>query len=158
VAVEIVMPRLSDSMEEGAIIEWLVAEGDEVKPGDPLVEVETDKATVVYAAEDAGTVLRLHAGIGASVTVGAVIATIGARARTSARPLLPSPRPPRPLLLSPRPSPRPSRPPLRALLRAPRHPRRPSTVASRPRRSPAASPPRWGWTSPPWWAPALTAA
>ena len=46
VAVEIVMPRLSDSMEEGTILQWFVAEGDAVKEGEPLVEVETDKASV----------------------------------------------------------------------------------------------------------------
>jgi pyruvate dehydrogenase E2 component (dihydrolipoamide acetyltransferase) len=77
VAVEIVMPHLSDSMEEGTVVQWLVAEGDEVKEGDPLVEVETDKATVVYEAEVSGTVLRLHAAEDANIAVGTVIATIG---------------------------------------------------------------------------------
>ncbi|HLW96356.1 MAG TPA: dihydrolipoamide acetyltransferase family protein [Solirubrobacteraceae bacterium] len=77
VAIEIVMPRLSDSMEEGTITQWLVAAGDAVKPGDPLVEVETDKATVTYECECAGTILLLAAAEGASVAVGAVIAAVG---------------------------------------------------------------------------------
>ncbi len=77
-ATEITMPRLSDSMEEGTILKWLVAAGDEVHPGQPLVEVETDKATVVHEALDGGVILALTAAEGASVAVGAPIAVIGA--------------------------------------------------------------------------------
>ncbi len=77
-AVEIVMPRLSDSMEEGTILQWFVAEGAEVKEGEPLVEVETDKASVTYEAESDGTVLSIAAPEGSTVAVGAVIAVIGA--------------------------------------------------------------------------------
>jgi pyruvate dehydrogenase E2 component (dihydrolipoamide acetyltransferase) len=76
-ALEIVMPRLSDSMEEGTILRWLVAEGDSVEAGQPLVEVETDKATVTHEADAAGVVLALTIGEGASVPVGAPIAVIG---------------------------------------------------------------------------------
>ena len=53
-ALEIVMPRLSDSMEEGTIVRWLVRAGDHVDEGQPLVEVETDKASVVYEAQTGG--------------------------------------------------------------------------------------------------------
>ena len=53
-AVEIVMPRLSDAMEQGTIVRWLKDVGDQVDVGDELVEVETDKATVIYEAEVAG--------------------------------------------------------------------------------------------------------
>ncbi|MGH2888773.1 MAG: biotin/lipoyl-containing protein, partial [Solirubrobacteraceae bacterium] len=74
---EIVMPRLSDSMEEGTILQWFVAEGDVVGEGQPLVEVETDKASVTYEAEGDGTVLALAAAVGDSVAVGATIAVIG---------------------------------------------------------------------------------
>lgn len=81
-AVEIVMPRLSDSMEEGTILQWLVAVGDRVQEGAPLVEVETDKATVTYESEHDGTVLALHAEAGTSVAVGAPIAVIGAGGRS----------------------------------------------------------------------------
>src|SRR5437763_634686 len=71
------MQTLSDSMEEGTILHWLVAEGDQVDPGQPLVEIETDKANVTYEADTAGTVLALSVGEGASVPVGAPIAVIG---------------------------------------------------------------------------------
>jgi pyruvate dehydrogenase E2 component (dihydrolipoamide acetyltransferase) len=77
-AVEIVMPHLSDSMEEGTIVHWFVSAGDTVAEGDPLLEVETDKATVTYEAEQDGTVLSVTAQQGDSVAVGAVIAVIGA--------------------------------------------------------------------------------
>src|SRR5690348_5396911 len=66
-ALEIVMPRLSDSMEEGTITQWLVKPGDHVAEGQPLVEVETDKASVVYEAQAAGVVLELRAAEGSSV-------------------------------------------------------------------------------------------
>jgi pyruvate dehydrogenase E2 component (dihydrolipoamide acetyltransferase) len=77
VAFEIIMPRLSDSMEEGTILEWLVAEGDHVEPGQPLVEIETDKATVIHEADTSGVILALSVGEGAEVRVGAPIAVIG---------------------------------------------------------------------------------
>jgi pyruvate dehydrogenase E2 component (dihydrolipoamide acetyltransferase) len=77
VTVEIVMPHLSDSMEEGTIVQWLVAEGDDVTEGQPIVEVETDKATVTYESELNGTVLALNAAVGDTVAVGAVIAVMG---------------------------------------------------------------------------------
>jgi pyruvate dehydrogenase E2 component (dihydrolipoamide acetyltransferase) len=76
-ATEIIMPRLSDSMEEGTILKWLVAEGDTVEPGQALVEVETDKATVTHETEIAGVVLGLTVEEGASVPVGAPIAVLG---------------------------------------------------------------------------------
>jgi pyruvate dehydrogenase E2 component (dihydrolipoamide acetyltransferase) len=77
VAVEIVMPHLSDSMEEGTIVQWFVAEGDKVSDGQPLVEVETDKASVTYESELEGTVLSINAAVGDTVAVGAVIAIVG---------------------------------------------------------------------------------
>ncbi len=83
-AIEIVMPRLSDSMEEGTITQWLVATGAAVKPGDPLVEVETDKATVTYECEHTGTILLLAAAEGESVAVGALIAAVGEPGETVA--------------------------------------------------------------------------
>ena len=49
-AAEVVMPRLSDSMEEGTILKWLKSPGDEVELGEELVEIETDKANMVYEA------------------------------------------------------------------------------------------------------------
>jgi len=56
-AVEIVMPRLSDSMEEGTVARWLVAEGAQVARGQAIVEIDTDKATMEYEAESEGTLL-----------------------------------------------------------------------------------------------------
>ncbi|MGH2843777.1 MAG: dihydrolipoamide acetyltransferase family protein [Solirubrobacteraceae bacterium] len=79
---EVTMPRLSDSMEEGTIVRWLAADGDQVKIGDELVEIETDKATMPYAAESAGT-LQILAPEGAPIAVGTPIARIGG---TSAAP------------------------------------------------------------------------
>ncbi|HEY6525779.1 MAG TPA: lipoyl domain-containing protein, partial [Solirubrobacteraceae bacterium] len=74
---EVVMPRLSDSMTEGTIVRWLKAEGDEVERGEEIVEVETDKATVGYEAEVSGR-LSIRQPEGAVVAVGALIAEIGA--------------------------------------------------------------------------------
>ena len=74
---EIVMPRLSDSMEEGTILKWHVAAGDAVSAGDPLVDVETDKAVVTHEADAAFTVLGLLADTGASIAVGAPIFIVG---------------------------------------------------------------------------------
>ena len=69
------MPRLSDSMEEGTIIKWLKAEGDEVARGDELVEIETDKATMTYEADSDG-VLQIVAAEGDTLPVGEVIARL----------------------------------------------------------------------------------
>ena len=74
---EITMPRLSDSMEEGTILKWLVAEGDGVKRGQPIAEIETDKANMTYEADTDGTVSELVAGEGDTLAVGEVIARIG---------------------------------------------------------------------------------
>jgi pyruvate dehydrogenase E2 component (dihydrolipoamide acetyltransferase) len=73
---DVVMPRLSDSMEEGTILRWLKASGDEVKRGDELVEIETDKANMTYEADQDG-VLELVAEEGDTLPIGAVIARIG---------------------------------------------------------------------------------
>jgi pyruvate dehydrogenase E2 component (dihydrolipoamide acetyltransferase) len=48
---EIVMPRLSDTMEEGTILRWLKADGETVARGEELVEIETDKATMIYESD-----------------------------------------------------------------------------------------------------------
>ena len=72
----IVMPRLSDTMEEGTILHWLKAEGETVARGEELVEIETDKANMTYESDQAG-VLHLIAAEGESLPVGAPIATVG---------------------------------------------------------------------------------
>jgi pyruvate dehydrogenase E2 component (dihydrolipoamide acetyltransferase) len=78
---DVVMPRLSDSMEEGTILKWLKAEGDEVARGDELVEIETDKATMTYEADTAGT-LAIVAQEGETLPIGQVIARIGGGGET----------------------------------------------------------------------------
>src|SRR3954451_1227248 len=71
------MPRLSDSMEEGTILKWIVDEGGEVKRGEPLVEIETDKANMTYDADTDGVLIEVVAAEGDTLPVGEVIARIG---------------------------------------------------------------------------------
>jgi pyruvate dehydrogenase E2 component (dihydrolipoamide acetyltransferase) len=73
---EIVMPRLSDTMEEGTILRWLIADGEQVSRGQELVEIETDKATMTYESDLDG-VLRIVATEGDTLAVGAPIARVG---------------------------------------------------------------------------------
>jgi pyruvate dehydrogenase E2 component (dihydrolipoamide acetyltransferase) len=76
---DIVMPRLTDQMEEGTIVAWLVEDGQEVTAGQEIVEVETDKATMAHPSEVDG-VLRIVASVGDTVPVGEVIARVGVAA------------------------------------------------------------------------------
>src|SRR5277367_2489164 len=76
---EIVMPRLSDTMEEGTILRWLKADGEHVARGEELVEIETDKATMIYESDQAGA-LEIVADAGATLAVGEVIARVGVTA------------------------------------------------------------------------------
>ena len=71
------MPRLSDSMEEGTVLKWLVEEGGEVKRGEPLVEIETDKANMTYEADTDGVLIKVIANEGDTLPVGDPIAEIG---------------------------------------------------------------------------------
>lgn len=74
---DVVMPRLSDSMEEGTILQWLKQPGDEVAIGDELVEIETDKANMAYEADVAGKLSEILVQEGETVAIGTPIATIG---------------------------------------------------------------------------------
>jgi pyruvate dehydrogenase E2 component (dihydrolipoamide acetyltransferase) len=76
---EVVMPRLSDTMEEGTILRWLKADGEQVARGEELVEIETDKATMIYESDQAGA-LQIVADAGATLAVGEVIARVGGTA------------------------------------------------------------------------------
>ncbi len=77
-SIELKMPALSPTMEEGTLAKWLVKEGDEVKAGDILAEIETDKATMEFEAVDEGTVGKILVPEGTEgVKVGTVIAVIG---------------------------------------------------------------------------------
>ncbi len=73
---EVIMPKMGDAMEEGTLLQWLKRDGESVKAGDVIAEIETDKSNVEVEAEDAG-VLHLRAEPGAVVPVGTVIALIG---------------------------------------------------------------------------------
>jgi pyruvate dehydrogenase E1 component beta subunit len=76
-AIELKMPALSPTMEEGTLAKWLVKAGDEVKSGDILAEIETDKATMEFEAIDEGTIGEILVAEGTEgVKVGTVIATI----------------------------------------------------------------------------------
>ncbi|MBU3992957.1 MAG: pyruvate dehydrogenase complex dihydrolipoamide acetyltransferase [Alphaproteobacteria bacterium] len=75
--IEIKMPALSPTMEEGTLAKWLVKEGDTVSSGDILAEIETDKATMEFEAIDEGTVTAIAVAEGTKgVKVGTVIATL----------------------------------------------------------------------------------
>jgi pyruvate dehydrogenase E2 component (dihydrolipoamide acetyltransferase) len=76
-ATDVTMPRLSDSMEEGTVLKWLVEEGGEVKRGEALVEIETDKANMTYEADTDGTLIEVVAQEGDTLAIGEVIARIG---------------------------------------------------------------------------------
>jgi pyruvate dehydrogenase E2 component (dihydrolipoamide acetyltransferase) len=87
---ELAMPRLSDTMEEGTILKWLVDEGAELRKGEPLVEIETDKANMTYDAESDGTLVEILAKEGETLAVGTPIARLGgvrAASDTGAQPV-----------------------------------------------------------------------
>jgi pyruvate dehydrogenase E1 component beta subunit len=76
-AIEIKMPALSPTMEEGTLAKWMIKEGDTVKSGDILAEIETDKATMEFEAVDEGIVGKIMVAEGSeNVRVGTVIATM----------------------------------------------------------------------------------
>jgi pyruvate dehydrogenase E2 component (dihydrolipoamide acetyltransferase) len=77
-ASKVVMPRLSDTMEEGVLIRWYKQEGDAVEAGDSLAEVETDKAVMDLQAYASGVLRKVLVQAGEAVPVGTVIGVIGA--------------------------------------------------------------------------------
>jgi pyruvate dehydrogenase E2 component (dihydrolipoamide acetyltransferase) len=121
-ASRVVMPKLSDTMEEGKILRWLKQEGDRVETGQTLAEVETDKATVEMEAYTNGTIRKLVATPGETVAIGAMIAIIGSPDEDISSLLEPAPpaapkapHSPRPAPAAPRPIaavPRPAGPPV----------------------------------------------
>jgi len=76
-ASRVVMPKLSDTMEEGKILRWLRKEGDRVETGQTLAEVETDKATVEMEAYTTGVIRKIVAAAGDTIKIGSLIAVIG---------------------------------------------------------------------------------
>ena len=93
-AVDLKMPALSPTMEEGTLAKWLVKEGDVVKSGDILAEIETDKATMEFEAVDEGTIAQILVAAGTdNVKVGTVIATIASEDEDAAPAPAPAPEP-----------------------------------------------------------------
>ena len=74
----VVMPKLSDTMEEGKILTWLKSEGDSVAKGDSLAEIETEKVNIEVEAFAAGVLRKILVPAGSSAPVGAPIALTGA--------------------------------------------------------------------------------
>ena len=96
--IELKMPALSPTMEEGTLAKWLVKEGDEVKSGDILAEIETDKATMEFEAVDEGKIAKILVPEGTDgVKVGAPIAILAGEGEdaVAAAALRPRPIPPR---------------------------------------------------------------
>src|SRR5437588_12334152 len=89
--IELKMPALSPTMEEGTLTKWLVKEGDEVKSGDILAEIETDKATMEFEAVDEGTLAKILVPEGTDgVKVGAPIAILAGEGEDASK--VPSPQ------------------------------------------------------------------
>src|SRR5690348_16555626 len=76
--IEVTMPKLSDTMEEGKILRWMKRPGDRVAIGEIIAEVETDKANMELEAYDEGVLAELRLAEGESAPVGAVIAVLAA--------------------------------------------------------------------------------
>src|SRR6201993_666087 len=77
--INILMPALSPTMEKGNLAKWLKKEGDKIKPGDVIAEIETDKATMEYEAVDEGTLAKIVVPEGAAdVPVNQLIAVMAA--------------------------------------------------------------------------------
>ncbi|HWZ94762.1 MAG TPA: dihydrolipoamide acetyltransferase family protein [Opitutaceae bacterium] len=76
------MPKLSDTMTDGVLVKWLKKEGDAVKSGDMLAEIETDKATMELESFFDGTLLKIFASAGSKIAIGAPLAAIGKAGET----------------------------------------------------------------------------
>ncbi len=93
-SIELKMPALSPTMEEGTLAKWLVKEGDTVKSGDILAEIETDKATMEFESIDEGVMGAILVAEGTEgVKVGTVIATISGEGEEAAAPVATAPAP-----------------------------------------------------------------
>ncbi|HEU0316053.1 MAG TPA: biotin/lipoyl-containing protein, partial [Solirubrobacteraceae bacterium] len=145
--IEIKMPRLSDTMEEGAIATWHKKPGDPVAVGDVLVEIETDKAVMEYEAYQAGTLAEILVPEGENADIGAPIALLddgtglgdGAGGTAPSAPAQASPAPATPAQASPAQAPeRKQEPP--APPAAPPAPAQPSAPPAPPAATPAQAP------------------
>jgi pyruvate dehydrogenase E1 component beta subunit len=115
-AIELKMPALSPTMEQGTLAKWLKAEGDRIEPGDIIAEIETDKATMEFEAIDEGVLSKILIEAGTEdVAVGAVIALIEGAGEESA----PAPAPAPAEAESPEPAPAPEKAPAPKAEKAP---------------------------------------
>jgi len=94
VARELTMPKLSDSMEEATIVRWLKRPGERFARGEPLAEIETDKATVVYEAESDGVLATIVVPEGGAARLGEPIALLDGDADATAAPVARTPQAP----------------------------------------------------------------
>lgn len=92
-ATELKLPDVGDNIEQGTVVTVLVKPGDTVTEGQPIIEIETDKAVIEVPAEAAGTVEAVNVTVGDTVKVGGVIATLGGGASTPAAPAAPASAP-----------------------------------------------------------------
>src|SRR5829696_9786696 len=76
-ATQVIMPKLSPTMEEGQLSRWLKKEGDKVSMGEPLAEIDTDKATMEMQALGSGVLRKILINEGQSAPLGQLIAVIG---------------------------------------------------------------------------------
>src|SRR5437764_6450198 len=137
--IELKMPALSPTMEEGTLAKWLVKEGDEVKSGDILAEIETDKATMEFEAVDEGTIAKILVPEGSEgVKVGAPIAILAGEGEDASKAAAAAPKadtaPPAP----------PKAPPAPKADATPKAPPPPEAAVETPAAppEPAAAPPR----------------
>jgi pyruvate dehydrogenase E2 component (dihydrolipoamide acetyltransferase) len=106
--IEIKMPALSPTMEEGTLAKWLVKVGDKVSSGDIMAEIETDKATMEFEAVDEGTIVAIAVAEGSEgVKVGTVIATLAGEDESADAPA-PKAAAPAPQVAAPAPAPAPT--------------------------------------------------
>ena len=92
--IEVLMPALSPTMEEGTLARWLKAEGDAIEPGDIIAEIETDKATMEFEAIDEGVLAKILVAEGTeNVAVGTVIAQMEGEGEETAATPAPEPAP-----------------------------------------------------------------
>jgi len=75
----VIMPKMGDAMEEGTLLKWLKAAGDEIAEGDPIAEIETDKVTLEIEAQEDGFLTNVLIEEGTTAAIGTVIATIGSQ-------------------------------------------------------------------------------
>ena len=109
-ATDVIMPQMGFDMEEGTVVRWLKAEGDHVDRGEPIVEVETDKATVEVESFASGLLRRIVVTEGITVPVGQVIGIIGAADEELPATDAVAPSPPPPAVESSTPEPTPPAP------------------------------------------------